>query len=365
MNALDFYGALKEQGLDLFCGVPDSCLKDFCACVSEHEPPTRHIIAANEGNALGIAIGHTLATGKPAVVYLQNSGLGNIVNPLLSLADEDVYKIPALFLIGWRGEPGVHDEPQHLKQGKLTLPLLNMMGVAYEILERVEQVATACDFIRATGKPFAFVVKKGLFDPYSAKKQDDFSSLSREAAIRTVLSLLEPDDIVVASTGMISREVYENRATHEKDFLTVGGMGHASSIALGIALEKPDRDVFCLDGDGAVLMHMGALAVNASHELSNFRHIVFNNGAHDSVGGQPTVMGNVDLISIVTGCRYFYSRVVSSEDEIRDAWTDFIEIDGPSLLEIDVKKGARKDLGRPKESPLENKEKFMKFVAES
>lgn len=362
MNASDFYEALAAHGFDMFCGVPDSCLKEFCACVTDRVPFERNIIAANEGNALGIAVGHYLATSRPAVVYMQNSGLGNIVNPLLSIADEEVYKIPALFIIGWRGEPGVHDEPQHVKQGKLTLPLLDLMDVRYEILESVSQIDAACEYMRATGKPFALVVKKGAFEPYAKAKTKDYGTLSREEAIKIVLSLMEPDDIVVSTTGMISREVYENRKSHEKDFLTVGGMGHASSIALGIAINKPNRTVFCLDGDGAVLMHMGSLAVNASREPSNFKHVVFNNCAHDSVGGQPTVMDNVNLVGVACPCNYHYASLVENEKEIREAWDDFVSCEGPALLEILVKKGARKDLGRPKEKPVENKEAFMKFV---
>lgn len=381
MNANDFYAALTAQGMEMFCGVPDSCLKEFCACVTDNALATRNIIAANEGNALAIATGHYLATGKPAVVYMQNSGLGNIVNPLLSISDEEVYNIPSLLIIGWRGMPGEKDEPQHIKQGKLTLPLLDTMGIRYEILEDLTQVATAATYMAETKKPFAFVVKKGTFEPYkrvianevsipraSASRVSDAlagvqSTLAREEAIQTVLSLLRPSDIVISTTGMISREVYENRVSHEKDFLTVGGMGHASSIAFGVALNKPDRTVYCLDGDGAFLMHMGAAPVIASRQLPNLKHIVFNNEAHDSVGGQPTVMGDVNLPALVKACGYRMTFQASTTDDIRVAWSAFATCNAPCLLEIKVKTGARKDLGRPNESPQENKTLFMNFLA--
>lgn len=362
MNANDFYNALHRQGIELFCGVPDSLLKDFCACVTDNTPETQNIIAANEGNALAIAAGHYLATGKPAVVYMQNSGLGNIVNPLLSLTDEEVYSIPALLIIGWRGEPDVHDEPQHIKQGKLTLPLLETMGIEYEILENENQIVKACQYMEKHNKPFALVVKKGTFEAYPKTKNANQCEFSREAAIQTVVPLLGEKDIVVSTTGMISRELYENRASHEKDFLTVGSMGHASSIAFGIALSKPERQVFCFDGDGASLMHMGAAAVIASRNLPNLKHIIFNNAAHDSVGAQPTVMGKVDLLKAFQSLGYKNVFQVNSAEEIKKVWNDFYHSKGQSLLEIKVKCGARKDLGRPKEKPAENKIAFMNFV---
>lgn len=362
MNANDLYNTLHYQGIELFCGVPDSLLKDFCACVTDNTPETQNIIAANEGNALAIAAGHYLATGKPAVVYMQNSGLGNIVNPLLSLTDEEVYGIPALLIIGWRGEPGVHDEPQHIKQGKLTLPLLETMGIEYEILENEGQIVKACQYMEKYNKPFALVVKKGTFETYPKTKNANQFELSRESAIQTVVSLLAKKDIVVSTTGMISRELYENRSSHEKDFLTVGSMGHASSIAFGIALSKPERQVFCFDGDGACLMHMGAAAVIASRNLSNLKHIIFNNSAHDSVGAQPTVMGKVDLLKAFQAFGYKNVFQVDSAEEIKNVWDDFYHSDSQCLLEIKVKCGARKDLGRPKEKPSENKVAFMNFI---
>ena len=365
MNTNSFYDALLNEGITMFTGVPDSLLKEFCACVTERTDSLHNIIAANEGNALAIATGHYLSVGKPALVYLQNSGEGNLVNPLLSLVDEDVYKIPVLLVIGWRGEPGVHDEPQHVKQGKLTLELLKTMGIEYAILEDLSQIETACQYMQKTQKPFALIVRKGTFEKFerkSAVKQQN--TLVREDAIKTVVSLLNDRDIVVSTTGMISRGLYENRATHQKDFLTVGSMGHASSIAFGIAINKPKRNVFIFDGDGAFLMHMGAAGVIASRNLPNLKHIIFNNEAHDSVGGQPTCANSLNLLKITEGCGYKTRYSVSSIDEIKSVWHDFYSSSQSAFLEIKVKKGARADLGRPKEKPVDNKLAFMKFISE-
>ena len=359
----NFFEKLISEGIDFFCGVPDSLLKEFSACLSDRVDFSNNIIAANEGNALAIATGHYLATGKPALVYMQNSGLGNIVNPLLSLVDEEVYNIPVLLVIGWRGEPDIHDEPQHLKQGKLTIPLLETMGIKTEILKNINQITNAVSYMNTTKKPFAFIVKKDLFEKYQNKINIPNSNiLTREKSIQTIIEHLKETDIVVSTTGMISRELYENRFSHEKDFLTVGAMGHASSIAFGIALEKSKRKVFCFDGDGAFLMHSGALAVIASRKPENFRHIIFNNEAHDSVGGQPTVANSVNIPSVAKAFGYKNVWSVNSIEEINSIWSEFYTQNGTNLLEIKVKKGNRKDLGRPKEKPVQNKESFMCFL---
>lgn len=363
MITSSFFEKLISEGIDFFCGVPDSLLKEFSACLSDRVDFGNNIIAANEGNALAIATGHYLATGKPALVYMQNSGLGNIVNPLLSLVDEEVYNIPVLLVIGWRGEPDIHDEPQHLKQGKLTIPLLETMGIKTEILKNINQITNAVSYMNTTKKPFAFIVKKDLFEKYQNKINIPNSNiLTREKSIQTIIEHLKETDIVVSTTGMISRELYENRFSHEKDFLTVGAMGHASSIAFGIALEKSKRKVFCFDGDGAFLMHSGALAVIASRKPENFRHIIFNNEAHDSVGGQPTVANSVNIPSVAKAFGYKNVWSVNSIEEINSIWSEFYTQNGTNLLEIKVKKGNRKDLGRPKEKPVQNKESFMCFL---
>ena len=369
MRVQDLFNLLKENKVNCFCGVPDSLLKDFCAYITDNTEAKNHTITANEGNAIGLAAGHYLATGNPAVVYMQNSGIGNCVNPLLSLTDEEVYNIPVLMFIGWRGEPDKKDEPQHVKQGKVTDKLLEAMGIKYAVLPEDFVVAKpliedAFKYMKETKCPYAFIVKKGLFEKYSLQnKKQNASEFKREEAIETVINSLNEKDVIVATTGHISREVYETRnrlnQSHKQDFLTVGSMGHSSSIALGIALEKPNRKIYCFDGDGAFLMHQGAIVVNASKNLSNFKHIVFNNEAHDSVGSQPTAIDVAKIDKIVLDAGYKKAYSVSTKEDLLAILPQFIADDCTSLLEIKVKCGAREDLGRPKEKPWENKAIFM------
>ena len=364
-----FYDNLIKNGIDFFTGVPDSLLKDFCAYVTDNAPEEKNIIAANEGNAIALAAGHHLATKKFALVYMQNAGLGNTINPLTSLADEEVYSIPMLLLIGWRGEPDVKDEPQHKKMGKITLQLLETLGIPYVILNGnyEEIIKNAIIHMKNKKSPYAIVVKKDTFEKYELKnKKITNYGLNREGAIKTIVNLLDEDDIVVSTTGMTSRELFEireaNKQGHEKDFLTVGSMGHSSSIALGIALEKPNRQVYCFDGDGALIMHMGALAIIGQSNPKNFKHIVFNNYAHDSVGGQPTAAFNMDIPSIAKASGYIAAFSAETKEEIIDKIGKIKSMNGPVLLEIKVNKGARKDLGRPTTTPIQNKGDFMEFL---
>ena len=353
IEASNFVEQLRAAGVTFFTGVPDSLLKSFCAYVTDNCGDS-HVIAANEGGAVGLAVGHYLAIGKPALVYMQNSGQGNAVNPLASLAGPDVYSIPMVLLVGWRGEPGVKDEPQHVKQGKVTVPLFETLGIPTEILPDDEPAALEVtrmmvDKAKAGPRPVALIVRKGLFAEYKLQnKKPDVAALPREQAIEEVLKSLPEDAVVVSTTGMISREVYETRERlgqdHSRDFLTVGSMGHAIMIALGIAKAQPKRKVFCLDGDGASIMQMGNMAIAGQSGCANLTHIVFNNAAHDSVGGQPTVGGAIDLPAIAASCGY--NRPNS-----------------PVFREIKVAKGARKDLGRPKEPPQVNKKLYMETLS--
>ena len=370
---------LRENGIDCFAGVPDSLLKNICAYITDHCDAQHNIITANEGAAVGLAAGHYLATGKPACVYMQNSGEGNIINPLASLTDPEVYNIPVLLLIGWRGRPGVHDEPQHVKQGKVTTGLLNTMGVNFDVLSKDEekaekQIAKAVEALNRK-EVYALVIEKDTFDNYqlSTVNSQLALNLSREEAIQTVASYLGPKDCIVSTTGMISRELFEYRTQmnqgHERDFLTVGSMGHASQIALGIAMEKQDRRVWCFDGDGATIMHMGSMAIVASKAPANYIHVVFNNGAHDSVGGQPTVGLQIDLPAIAKAVGYKVAITVASKEELEKALASITNnlspiTNAPILLEVRVKKGNRKDLGRPTTTPIQNKEALMNFLAD-
>ena len=370
-----FIEKLRENGIDCFAGVPDSLLKNICAYITDHFDAEHNIIAANEGAAVGLAAGHYLATGQPACVYMQNSGEGNIINPLASLTDPEVYNIPVLLLIGWRGRPGVHDEPQHVKQGKVTTGLLNTMGINFDVLSKEEdkaekQIAKAIDALKKKDV-YALVIEKDTFEDYKLQNvEKNDLTMSREEAIQTVAAALDEKDCIVSTTGMISRELFEYRAAmnqgHERDFLTVGSMGHASQIALGIAMAKPDRKVWCFDGDGAAIMHMGSMAIVASKAPKNYVHVVFNNGAHDSVGGQPTVGLKIDLPAVAKAVGYSKTYSVSTKDELEKLLTSSFlhqtSFDGPVLIEVRVKKGNRKDLGRPTTTPIQNKEALMDFL---
>lgn len=369
-----FIESLAAKGIDFFAGVPDSLLKNVCAFISDTLDDRHNIIAANEGAAVGLAAGHYLATGHIPCVYMQNSGEGNAINPLASLTDKEVYGIPVLLVIGWRGEPGVHDEPQHVKQGKITLPLLDAMGIRHEILSQDEtefrsQLDGAVRHMSETGEAFAFIVRKNTFEPYTLQRHEvNEYPLSREEAIQKVAASLSAKDVIVSTTGMISRELFEYRTAqgqgHERDFLTVGSMGHASQIALGIALEKTDRRVWCFDGDGAALMHLGSVAIIADKAPENFVHVIFNNGAHDSVGGQPTVGLKVNLAGIAKAAGYKDAVSVTTAEDLGSALKVLKTMRGPVLLEVRVHRGNRKDLGRPTTTPIQNRNALMEFMGQ-
>ena len=368
-----FIESLKERGIDCYAGVPDSLLKNICAYITDHFDAAHNIIAANEGAAVGFAAGHYLATGKPACVYMQNSGEGNIINPLASLTDQEVYNIPVLLLIGWRGRPGVHDEPQHVKQGKVTTGLLNVMGVNYEVLSKEEdkaakQIEKAAKAL-ANKEVFALVIEKDTFEDYKLQNVEvNDLTMSREEAIHIVAAALGEKDVIVSTTGMISRELFEYRTAmnqgHERDFLTVGSMGHASQIALGIALEKHDRKIWCFDGDGAAIMHMGSMSIVGQKAPKNYVHVVFNNGTHDSVGGQPTVGLKIDYQAIAQAVGYKLVYSCNTKDQLLEQIKKIAPQDGPIFLQVCVKKGNRKDLGRPTTTHIKNKEALMNFFAD-
>jgi phosphonopyruvate decarboxylase len=366
-----FIEKLRESGIDCYTGVPDSLLKNICAYITDHFDAQHNIIAANEGAAVGLAAGHYLATGQPACVYLQNSGEGNIINPLASLTDQEVYNIPVLLLIGWRGRPGVHDEPQHVKQGKVTTGLLNTMGVNFDVLSKDEdkaekQIAKAVTALK-NKEVYALVIEKDTFEEYKLQNvEKNDLTMSREEAIRTVAAALDENDCIISTTGMISRELFEYRTSmgqgHERDFLTVGSMGHASQIALGIAMAQSGRRIWCFDGDGAAIMHMGSMAIIASKEPRNYFRVVFNNGAHDSVGGQPTVGFKIDLPAVAKAVGYKNAFSTETKEHLTNLLKMLKAQEGPVLLEIKVKKGNRKDLGRPTTTPIQNKEALMNFL---
>ena len=367
-----FHAALAAEGVDFLAGVPDSLLKEFCAYVDAALPPEGHVIAANEGTAVGLAAGHHLATGSLPLVYLQNSGRGNTVNPILSLADPEVYGLPMIVMVGWRGAPGVKDEPQHVKQGRVTPALLDAMELPWRALDgdpeaAAEAAAWACRTARETSAPVVLLVHKGAFAKAEEKRPArdiPDTMLTREAAIQLITGTLPTGATIVATTGMISRELYESRGAlgqdRSGDFLTVGSMGHASQIALGIARAKPGAQVVCLDGDGAALMHLGGMATVGTSATGDLLHVVLNNGAHDSVGGQPTVAQQISLTGIARACGYdAVEGPVEAEADIRAQVDRLAQAPGRRFLEVRVRPGSRADLGRPKESPAENKAQFI------
>ena len=370
MKVEDFVDVLD---CDFFTGVPDSQIKALCNYLMNTYgiDEKHHVIAANEGNCTALAAGYHLSTGKWPVIYMQNSGEGNIINPVASLLNDKVYAIPAIFVIGWRGEPGVHDEPQHVYQGKITCKLLDLMDIKNftisksTTIEELEKTMHEYEELLKVGKQVAFVIKKGgLTYDGEIQYKNDYGML-REEIIEHIVNVTGEDPII-STTGKTSRELFEirekNNQSHKHDFLTVGSMGHTSSIALGVAINKPDEKIWCIDGDGSVLMHMGAMAVVGSVNPKNLIHIVINNEAHETVGGMPTVANNIDLVSIAKSCGYSYAVSVDNLNDLDNEINYVKNLNNLSLIEIKSSIGAREDLGRPTTTAIENKENFMSFI---
>lgn len=374
MDAQHLLSACKNAGIEFFTGVPDSQLKGLCDTLyaAFGVEGKEHIVAANEGNAIALCAGHYLATGRPGLCYMQNSGLGNAVNPIASLMDGQVYGLPCLLVIGWRGEPGVHDEPQHVKQGQITLSQLELLDVPYMVLDKSMSDA---DFDAAfaglrvhldAGRTAAIVVKKGGLTCSLKPQYKNSRTLAREEAAAHILRASGEGDVFVSTTGKLSRELFELREAagqgHEKDFLTVGSMGHASMIALGIALDKPDRRVWCLDGDGAALMHLGAMAVLGRKKPANLLHVVINNAAHETVGGMPVCEGALDLSAAARAMGYPHTFRAEDGASLDAALSAAKECGGFALLEVMCAVGARADLGRPTTTPRQNRDVLMKYL---
>lgn len=362
-------------GSDFYTGVPDSQLKALCNYLMNTYgiDKAHHIIAANEGSCTALAAGYHLATGKLPVVYMQNSGEGNIINPAASLLSDKVYAIPMIFIIGWRGEPGVHDEPQHIYQGEVTVKLLDDMNIPSFVISKDttdEEAAEAMSYFRkvlSEGRQAAFVIRKGALSYSEDVEYKNSNTMVREEIIRHIAAA-SGEAPVVSTTGKASRELFEireaNGQSHKYDFLTVGSMGHSSSIALGIALNKPDTKVWCIDGDGAVLMHMGAMAVLGANAPENLIHVVINNGAHETVGGMPTVAETIDIPAIAKACGYKYAVCADSFEVLDKELEAAKNRSGLSLIEVKCSIGARDNLGRPTTTALENKNNFMEYLSE-
>ncbi len=354
MDPESFAKQLMENGVRFFTGVPDSFLNGFCTYIQKNVDARHHIIAANEGNAVALAAGYQMATGELPLVYMQNSGMGNAVNPLASLVDKNVYSIPMILLIGWRGEPGIGDHTQHETQGEITTKLLDDLGIPWKVINIDDQVSDvtewAVNIAQQNNCPVALIARKGALSGKKIKPVDESYPLRREEVIQIVLDYLPSDTIYIATTGRATRELHvlreERGEGHKNDFLNVGSMGHASSVASGIALAKPDRQVVCLDGDAAVLMHMGSLAVIHKTIIPNFLHIVLNNGCHESVGGQPSMGQDVDLTEIAKSCGY---QTIQNSADDRESLIDALrqlEIrDRAGFIDMRIRAGLRDDLG--------------------
>ncbi|MBR5961152.1 MAG: phosphonopyruvate decarboxylase [Clostridia bacterium] len=375
MYASVLLDACREAGIDFFTGVPDSLLKALCNELYARYGTDSdvHVVAHNEGGAIALCAGHYLASGRPALCYMQNSGLGNAVNPLASLMDPEVYALPCLLVVGWRGEPGVKDEPQHKKQGVVTLGQLDLLGIPYRILSQDTSDEAFLEDFRdlygemKRGKTAAIVVRKGALQSDCKPVYGNQNHMTREAAAGLILSASGKDDVFVSTTGKLSREVFELRESrgegHSRDFLTVGSMGHASMIAMRIAVEKSGKRVWCLDGDGASLMHLGALQMIGKRLPANLVHVVINNGAHETVGGMPVCSGSMDIASLASAAGYPSVFTADSEEALLAVLKDSLPAaPGPVLVEVRCACGSRSDLGRPTTTPIDNRDAFMRFL---
>lgn len=368
----EFQKCLKDEGVEFITGVPDTLLNEFCLSVQQNWSQNKHVIAANEGNAVALAAGYHLSNGSVPLVYMQNSGMGNTLNPLLSLTNKEVYSIPMILLIGWRGDPTVSDHAQHKKQGELTPVLLDDLDIPYKILEDDEKqpfeaTKWAIQQAKKIKTPVALIAKKGVLEK---GEKEDLSKLNsenpmyREDVIEHLLEHLPEDTIFVASTGRATRELYYLRKSrgesHGNDFLNIGAMGHTSSIAVGIALSQTERLVVCLDGDAAAIMHMGAFAIHGKLKLPNFLHVVMNNGVHESVGGQPSVGFDINLTQIARYSGYeTIQNPVKSGLELTSSVDQLLKRGKPSFVEVHIRKGMRSKLPPLEIIPQDLKNEFL------
>jgi len=359
---------IKQLGIEVLTGVPDSTLKEFCDYINSEKTGLIHHTAPNEGSAVGIATGVYLSTGKPVCVYMQNSGIGNAVNPITSIANTEVYNIPMLFIVGYRGSPGLKDEPQHKFMGRITEKMFDCLEIEYEVIDgsisesKLKDIFDRIKNTLANKKQFSLIIKKDTFDKRTNAAYANSYKLNREHIVSEIMKKIKENDLVVSTTGKISREVYEQN-NRNQCFLTVGGMGHASMIAFGIAENSPSKRVICLDGDGAALMHLGNLAFIGSRGVENLIHICLNNDAHESVGGMPTAAPNFKYAETAKVCGYSNIFVVQTAEEFNNLMNDFNNLKKLTFIEIKVANESRDDLARPKESALDNAISFMNYIS--
>lgn len=370
VNQEQLFKSLENNGIGFFTGVPDSLLNDFCLYLCSHFGNDRHIMAANEGNAIAIAAGHYMATGKISVVYMQNSGIGNATNPLLSLAHETVYGIPMILVIGWRGDPAVKDHAQHKKQGELTPVLMKDMDIPYEILDDDDTVIGkfkwAADKARKILAPVALIAKKGILAQKEKHQEYPESTLmNREEAISAVIDVFGSEAVYLATTGRATRELHEQLKIKGIDngheFLNVGSMGHVSSVALGMAIAQPNKKIVVLDGDAAAVMHMGSLATIGRYQPKNLIHIVLNNGVNESVGGQPSAGQVIDLTDIARSCGYLTTdKSVEYKHELMQSVRILSQGEKPCFIDVHVRQGIRREIPKLDINHQQQKNVLMK-----
>ena len=369
ISVVDFSKKLSSLGFDTAIGVPDSTFKGLISYFSSQNGGVfKHLIASNECEDAAVASGYYLAHQRPALVYMQNSGFCKTLNPYTSLLSADVYSIPALLLVGWRGKPGKKDEPQHKMMGRIMLGLFNAMELEYTVLEEStweDQLEKARDYMGSKNRPYVIAIPKGLFDYFEIPQQDKNKAvLTREEALNIIVDNTSDDAVFISTTGKTSRELFETREQrkdyHGKDFYTVGSMGCASSIAFGVGLADSRKKIYILDGDGAALMQLGTMATIGHYKNSRIKHILLDNNAHESTGSQPTVSDSVNFPQIASACGYEYVESVENEEQLKKVLQQLENNGKLSLLVVKVKKGSRPDLGRPTTTPKENRDAFIR-----
>lgn len=362
INPKEFTQFLIDERIDHFFGVPDSFLKSLIHEFQKHH----HQVFPNEGGAIAHACGHYLATNSPAVVYMQNSGLGNALNPLLSSAHKLVYGIPMLIFIGWRGESGIHDEPQHLAQGENLLPMLASLKIPNELLsskiERAKvQIKEALSSMQQNPEPWVFVVKKDTFETTKTELIPNHFKINRTDIIKRLHKVL-PEAIFIATTGHTARELYQIREelelSHANCFYNTGAMGHVVQIALAIAKKHPEKKVILLEGDGSMAMHLGNYLNLSNHLPANLKIICFNNTSHLSVGGQATAWAEMDITKVIAAMGIPTLKVLKQTRSINKKMNEFAGGEA-SFLEIMVENLAASNLLRPNKTHGELKKEFM------
>lgn len=358
----DLLNTLKKKKINFFTGVPDSVLKNLT-----YKFKKNHISVNNEGTAVSLAAGYYLATGKLPCVYMQNSGLGNAINPLISITNKNIYSIPSILIIGWRGSPNSKDEPQHQVMGKKTKQILKLLGIKYFVARNkkdLEKFEKMIEYSRSKLTSIACLIERSSIKNKKSKTQKKIINkykVYRYNFIKELVDLIKIKSNVISSTGFISRELdhilSKKKYLNIKPFYMVGGMGHSASLTLGVSLKSKKQNI-CLDGDGALLMHLGSLGIVKKYGKKNFKYILLRNDTHESVGCQPTNSTHINykILSKSFGFRKYL--LITKELDFKNVVKKLINSPGPSFLEVRIKNGSISNLGRPKNLKFVKK-KFM------